>query len=95
MTEPPDAERDGRAERWRRAKPLLTRRLRSRRVGDVRVAPDLASAQPPRVRGAAGGAGVLAVGWIVAPPSGRRTRGVVVNALGVLGYVAWWRRSGA
>ncbi|MFL5836729.1 MAG: hypothetical protein ACJ76K_09130 [Solirubrobacteraceae bacterium] len=38
---------------------------------------------------------LIAVGWIVAPPSGRRTRGVVVNALGVLGYVARWRRSSA
>jgi hypothetical protein len=64
MTEPPDAERDGRAQRWRRAKPLLT-------VGYA--------------------AGVPAM---FPPPSRRRTRGVVVNSLGDVGYAAWWRKSG-
>src|SRR5215212_4766767 len=70
MTEPPDAERDGRAERWRQAKPLLTRRLRGRRVGDVRVAPDLAARSRPAFAALLAAQALIAVGWIVAPRLG-------------------------
>jgi hypothetical protein len=83
-----------RAERWRRAKPLLT-------VGYAAGVPGmLLSRRIIRSRNRAAFAallaaqGLIAVGWVVAPPSRRRTRGVVVNSLGVAGYVAWWRRSG-
>jgi hypothetical protein len=85
MTEPPDAERDGRAQRWRRAKPLLTvgyaagvpAMFPSRRIMRVRSRPAFAALLAAQA--------LIAVGWIVAPPSRRRTRGVVVNSLGDVG----------
>ena len=91
VAEPPDAQRD---ERRQPAKPLLT-------VGYAAGVPAMfASRRIMRARNPVafpallGAQALSAVGWIVAPPSRRRTRGVIVKSLGVAGYAAWWRSSG-
>src|SRR3954453_11223245 len=89
---PPDEDR---AQRWRRAKPVLIvgygagvpAMLASRRIIGTRNRPAFAALLAAQA--------LIAVGWMVAPPSRRRTRGVIVNSLGVVGYVAWWRKAGA
>jgi len=41
------------------------------------------------------GQGLIVAGWAVLPSRGRRRKqGVVVNALGLVGYAAWWRSAG-
>jgi len=41
------------------------------------------------------GQGLIVAGWAVFPSRGRRRmRGLVLNALGLVGYAAWWQRAG-
>jgi hypothetical protein len=94
MTEPPDAERDERAEQWRRAKPILAVGYAAGVPGMIASRRIMRSRNPAAFAALLGAQALIAIGWVVAPPSGRRTRGVVVNTLGVAGYAAWWRKSG-
>ena len=41
------------------------------------------------------GQGLIVAGWAVFPSRGRRRKqGLVVNALGLVGYAVWWRKVG-
>jgi hypothetical protein len=37
---------------------------------------------------------LITTGWAMRLPRRRAIRGVVINGLGTLGYIAWWRSAG-
>ena len=94
MTEPPGAERDERAERWSPAKPILTVGYAAGVPGMFASHRIMRSRNPAAFAALPGAQALIAIGSVIAPPSGRRTRGVVVNTLGGAGYAAWWWESG-